>query len=129
MAYDWLRRFNKRFTNPLMLKFAVTPRSHFAMIRHVGRRSGKLYKTPVIAMRYEDGFVFALTYGPEVDWYCNIRAAGRCTLFWHAKEYVLEQPELISSETALLAFPQSLRGILRRRGIQNYLKMTIHHPG
>lgn len=125
VPYDLLRQFNKRFLNPLMRRLAVTPRSHFAIIRHIGRRSGKPYETPVIAMRYEDGFVFALTYGPEVDWYRNVLAAGRCTLFWRAQEYVLEQPELLHPELALEAFPKILRGILRRRGIQNYFKMRI----
>jgi hypothetical protein len=27
-----------------------------------------------------DGVVIALTYGPEVDWYRNVLAAGHCEL-------------------------------------------------
>ena len=63
-----IRFFNKRFLNRLFLKFAGVSRTPFAVIRHVGRRSGKPYETPIIVMPVSGGFVVALTYGPEVDW-------------------------------------------------------------
>ena len=104
--------FNKRILNPVMLKFAGSV-SPFAVIRHVGRRSGKPYKTPLIVMPAADGFVIALTYGPEVDWYRNLRAAGRATLVWRGREYAIAQPEPLDSQTGLLAFPAPFRLILR----------------
>src|SRR3954452_3417920 len=48
----------------------------FALVRHVGRRSGRAYATPLVVARVAGGFVVELTYGPDVDWYRNITAAG-----------------------------------------------------
>jgi hypothetical protein len=38
------------------------------VVIHRGRRSGRSYQTPVNVFPARDGFVFALTYGPETDW-------------------------------------------------------------
>ncbi len=92
---DRVRAFNKHTFNPMILKSAGSSRSPFAVIHHVGRRSGKPYETPVIVEPVNSGFVFALTYGPEVDWYRNVLAAGRGTSVWHGKEYAIEQPETL----------------------------------
>ena len=71
-----IRFFNKYVTNRLLRVFAKLSLGPFALIRHVGRRSGKPYETVIWAWRLGEGFVIALTYGPEVDWYRNMRAAG-----------------------------------------------------
>lgn len=46
------------------------------MVRHVGRKSGRTFETPVILGEAADGFVAELTYGPGVNWYRNIVAGG-----------------------------------------------------
>jgi deazaflavin-dependent oxidoreductase (nitroreductase family) len=118
-----IRYFNKHITNRILRRFASSSRGPFAVIYHVGRRSGKPYETTIMVWPMEDGFVIALTYGPEVDWYRNVRAAGHCTLLWHGKVYALEKPEPIDGQTALLAFPQFLRPILRRSGTHDFVSM------
>jgi deazaflavin-dependent oxidoreductase (nitroreductase family) len=115
----WLPAFN-RFAR----RFAGVSRTPFAMLYHVGRRSGKTYEIPIIVMPFRGGFVFALTYGTEVDWYRNVLAAGRANLLWHNQEYTLENPEPLDAQTALLAFPVLLRPILRLRGTQDFMRMT-----
>jgi len=75
-----IRIINKHITNPLLHRFAQLSRGPFAVIRHVGRRSGKPYETTIMVWPLRDGFVIALTYGSEVDWYRNILAAEHCTL-------------------------------------------------
>jgi deazaflavin-dependent oxidoreductase (nitroreductase family) len=121
MAHDALRSFNKKIFNPFILKAAGTPRSPFAVIRHTGRRSGKLYETPLLAMPMGEDFVLALTYGLEVDWYRNVINAGKCILLMHGKEFALEKPELLDREIALLAFPRLLRLILRINRINYFI--------
>ena len=86
MSHSRIRAFNKRYFNGLVHRFAGVSRTPFALIRHVGRRSGKPYETPIIVMPLGNSFVIALTYGPEVDWYRNVRAAGEATLLWHNSE-------------------------------------------
>jgi deazaflavin-dependent oxidoreductase (nitroreductase family) len=120
---DGVRQFNKRTFNPWILKSAGGERSPFAVVGHVGRRSGAAYATPVIVRPVKDGFVFALTYGPEVDWYRNILAAGTCTLRWRGATYRLEQPETLSVEAGWRAFPAPLRWVLRRNGIRHYFRL------
>jgi hypothetical protein len=63
-----------------------------------------------------EGFVIALTYGPEVDWYRNMKASGGGTVYWHRRFYVVGKPELINTETALQAFPAFFRLIFRKFG-------------
>jgi deazaflavin-dependent oxidoreductase (nitroreductase family) len=120
-----VRFFNKRFLNPLMLRFAGLPGIPIAVIYHVGRRSQKYYQTPLIVEPMDGGFMFALTYGPKVDWYRNIQAAGQATLHWHGSEYVLENPELVSAQVGRQAFPAPLRAILQLIGPEHYSKMKI----
>jgi deazaflavin-dependent oxidoreductase (nitroreductase family) len=119
-----IRYFNKRVTNRVMMKIAGTTYSPISIVRHAGRRSGKPYTTPVIAEPVPNGFMFALTYGRDVDWYRNVLAAGQCGLRWHGKDYQLTAPEPLGPATALPAFSLFFRSILRLIGIQYFLRMT-----
>ena len=123
MSHSAIRAFNKRYFNRLVHRFAGVSRTPFALIRHVGRRSGKPYETPIIVMPLENGFVIALTYGPEVDWYRNVQAAGQATLLWHNREYVLKQPEPITVQAGLAAFPTPFRQILGLLGTRDFVRM------
>jgi len=69
-------------------------------------------------------FVIALTYGPEVDWYRNVQAAGKATLLWHNREYALKQPEPIDAKTGLSAFPPPFRQILGLLGTRDFVRMA-----
>src|SRR5215217_8633887 len=124
MSHTLIRSFNKHYFNRLVHRFAGVSRTPFALIRHVGRRSGKAYETPIIVMRLGQSFVIALTYGPEVDWYRNVQAAGKATLLWHNQEYALKQPQPIDLETGLSAFPTPFRQILRLLGTQDFVRMA-----
>jgi len=50
-------------------------------VSHVGRKSGRVYRTPLNAFRTDGGYIIALTYGAESDWVKNVLAAGSCELF------------------------------------------------
>jgi deazaflavin-dependent oxidoreductase (nitroreductase family) len=70
--------FNKHVTNKIILTFAgwLQP---FAVIRHKGRHSGKIYRTPVLAFSVKEEprmRIVVLTYGRNVDWLKNLFAAG-----------------------------------------------------
>ena len=70
----FMRRVNRVFTNPLMGTFAwlVPP---LAVVHHVGRTSGRPYRTPVVAFSSALGFVIPMTYGRDVDWARNTVSA------------------------------------------------------
>jgi hypothetical protein len=125
MHYPWFRekfiRFNKQTLNPATLKIAGRRSSVYATLKHVGRRSGRAYMTPVVAKPLGDGFVIPLPYDAGVDWCRNVLATGTCTLIWNEQEYTLERPEIIKPSQALKAFPLGSRLLYPAGGIKQYL--------
>jgi len=94
---------------------------NLSALRHVGRRSGREYVTPLSAYPLGDGFVLALAYGPDVDWCCNVLAAGKCTLKWMGREYALERLELIPISQAMSAYPPLVRPFIVVPGMNQAL--------
>jgi deazaflavin-dependent oxidoreductase (nitroreductase family) len=115
---DRIRIFNKHITNRVLRGFTSFSHGPFAIIHHVGRRSGKHYETVIWVWKMREGFVIALTYGPEVDWYRNMQATGGGTVYWHKRLYVVEKPELIAAGKALIAFPAFFKMLFRNFGKQ-----------
>ena len=115
----------KHTLNPLTRRLAQSSHGPFTLVRHVGRRSGQRYETPIIVSPVEDGFVIELTYGPDVDWHKNVLAAGGCTVVWHGKEYVIDKIEPLDTETGRAAFPQAQQFILRLIGRKHFEKLKF----
>jgi deazaflavin-dependent oxidoreductase (nitroreductase family) len=115
---DRIRVFNKYVTNRLLRRFALSGLGPFAIVGHVGRRSGKPHETVIWVWPTREGFVIALTYGPEVDWRRNLLAAGGGTVYWHRRCYQVGKPEPIDAATALPAFPAPFRLAFRTFGRQ-----------
>ena len=129
MLRNRIRTFNKHVTNRLLRRFASCSHGPFAIIGHVGRHSGKPYETVIWVWPTREGFVIALTYGPEVDWYRNMLAAGGGTVFWHRRLFAVGKPEPIDAETALPAFPAPFRLIFRTFGKQEeFVQMRASDP-
>ena len=124
-----IARFNKRWTNRATMLFAGRPHSPYAVIHHVGRRSGQPYATPVITGLVPGGFVIPLAYGNAVDWYRNLQAAGGCTLEWQGNTYIVGAPELVDAATALPAFPPLWRSQLRLYRINRFVKVMHVQQG
>lgn len=116
--------------NPLVLKLAG--RSHFGMaaqIRHVGRRSGRPYTTPVTARRTGDLVLIALTFGNRSDWCRNVTAAGGCSIRIDGEDYDASQPEFLIRQEAkplvAAAFSPFDRLGFRMLGIRQILCMRL----
>lgn len=122
---DRIRVINKHVTNKILIHISGRKFGHFAILSHVGRKSGKLFRIPIIAEPIKNGFVIALTYGKKVDWYENVIAKGGCSLIWKNNEYILINPEFIDKEIGVTAFPDIFRSVLRKMGIQYYLRLVI----
>ena len=103
----------KHTLNRVTKRIAKSRRGPFALVRHVGRKSGKRYETPIIVQRVERGFVIELTYGPNVDWYRNIVAANGCRILFHGVEYPIEGLERMDVAHGIAAFTPAQRRILR----------------
>jgi deazaflavin-dependent oxidoreductase (nitroreductase family) len=122
---DRVRVFNKHVTNRILIHISGKKFGHFAILSHIGRKSGKLYRTPIIAEPIENGYVIALTYGKKVDWYANVKAKGSCTLHWKENDYQLINPEFIDKEIGLMAFPAIVQSALKIVGIEYFLKLEV----
>ncbi len=123
--YDRVRVMNKQVNNRLLIHIAGKQFGHFVILTHVGRKSGQVYRTPIIAEPIDGGFVIALTYGKKVDWLSNSLVKGTCSLYWKAEDYDLNKPKFIDLETGLNAFPSPLNRIMGMVGIEYYLRLSI----
>jgi deazaflavin-dependent oxidoreductase (nitroreductase family) len=106
---DRIRQFNKRYLNRVLGKLTQARSGSFAMVHHRGRKSGTAYQTPIMAFPQDDGFLIALTYGPHVDWYRNLLAAGQGSLHWHRQDFEIQAVKALDGEAALPRFPQPQR--------------------
>ncbi|WP_156738288.1 nitroreductase family deazaflavin-dependent oxidoreductase [Mycobacterium sp. E2699] len=111
--------------NKIIGPIAGRPHSPYALLEHVGRRTGRTYVTPVGAFPYEGGFVIGLSYGADVDWCRNLMASGRAALTWHGRTFSLERPEIIPMSPAVLqAVPSYFR--LPARELKQFV--WLHPP-
>jgi deazaflavin-dependent oxidoreductase (nitroreductase family) len=92
------------------------------VVVHHGRRSGRVYQTPVNVFATEDGYVFALTYGPDTDWVKNVLAAGGCELRTRGHVVRLTSPSLFHDETRRDIRPLERR-VLRVIGVADFLSL------
>src|SRR5262247_2222753 len=70
------RQVGKFLVNPLVIRTLAGRVGPYAVVRHVGRRSGRAYATPAWAASRGDDVLIALILGTETDWCRNVRAAG-----------------------------------------------------
>jgi deazaflavin-dependent oxidoreductase (nitroreductase family) len=70
-----LARFNRTVTNPIQGQYAwlLPP---WVVICHHGRRTGRLYRTPVNAYRRGSTLAIVVLYGARSDWVRNVLAGG-----------------------------------------------------
>src|SRR6478735_124271 len=66
----------------------------FGIVEHRGRKSGKVYRTPINVFRREGGYVACLTYGTSTDWVRNVLAAAECSLTTRRRTVHLTNPRL-----------------------------------
>jgi deazaflavin-dependent oxidoreductase (nitroreductase family) len=118
-----LRPLYKR-TNPGNIRAVERGQSRWAVVHHVGRRSGKRYDTPIDAQLIANGVVICLVYGAGADWCRNIVAAGGCTLTTNGRELRLNAPMVITMEAAApLLSPERAR-FWRTIGIEHCLRLN-----
>jgi deazaflavin-dependent oxidoreductase (nitroreductase family) len=80
-----------------------------AVIEHRGRRSGKLYRTPVMAFVESGRLSVVLNYGEGSDWVRNVVAAGSANVINAGKRYRLDNPRIMSSDS--LELPEGVQAL------------------
>ncbi|GAA5152371.1 nitroreductase family deazaflavin-dependent oxidoreductase [Pseudonocardia eucalypti] len=118
----WLARVNRVATNRVLGRLPV-----FATVRHVGRRSGRRYQTPIAVFRADRGYVAALTYGPGADWVRNVLAAGGCELRVRGEWVPLVRP-MVVHDPERRAVPPVVRLFLAVPGAVDFLHLDLAQP-
>jgi deazaflavin-dependent oxidoreductase (nitroreductase family) len=114
-----LARFNRVVTNPIVRTVAGRLPA-MAIVTHVGRRSGRSYRTPVNLFRSGDRYVFALTYGADAQWVRNVLAAGGCTVETRGRRLALAAPEVVRDPRRRLV-PAPVRPILGALRVSDFM--------
>lgn len=103
-----------RFANPVLVNLAG--HGWFVELEHVGRKTGTAHRTPLLAFRHGQTITIALTYGPEVQWLKNVRAAGGARMHWRTKMLTLGAPHDLATEDGIARMPQPIRSIFATTG-------------
>jgi deazaflavin-dependent oxidoreductase (nitroreductase family) len=114
-----LARFNLLVTNRVLGPLARRAPG-FAIVSHVGRRSGRAYRTPVNLFRSGDRYVIALTYGADSQWVRNVLAAGWTDVEIRGKRIHLTDPEIVHDPSASLV-PSPIRPMLRALKVSDFM--------
>jgi len=115
-----LRQINRVITNPIMGTFAgVVP--PLAILHHVGRKSGRVYRTPVVAFPTKTGFIVPMTYGRDVDWARNISAAGHAEVERAGRRVAVRSPRVLGSGAAAPYLPVLVRAALGAANLPGYM--------
>ena len=117
-----LRRLTQA-TRPLAMRSAGTEKSNTSIVRHVGRRSGRTYETPVVAVEHDDGFLIALPYGERTDWMKNVLAGGKADVVTHGRTYGVDQPQVIPMTEATRYFGPKEQRLHRRFAVNTCLRV------
>src|SRR5262245_57562579 len=104
----FVREVNRMFTNNVFSTFAwlVPP---FAMLTHVGRKTGRVHHTPIAAFRCDEGFAVPLWYGRDVDWVRNLLKAGHGEIEHMGLRTKVGNPRLVDFDEAAERLPLTLR--------------------
>jgi len=122
-----LARFNRRVTNPIQRLWAgwLPP---FGILEHVGRRSGKSYRTPLnifpADVDGQPGVAILLTYGPDRDWLKNINAAGGGRIRRTGATFNVTQPQTVTRAEAAAHVSAGWRPIVARLPFEQAVLLT-----
>jgi deazaflavin-dependent oxidoreductase (nitroreductase family) len=103
-----LARFNRAVTNPIQGQYAwlLPP---WVVIVHRGRRSGRVYRTPVNAYRDGGRLAVVILYGERSDWVRNVLAGG-AQVVRAGRTFELRNPRIIAVSAEPLPAPARLVG-------------------
>ena len=122
-----LARFNRDIGNRLVGR-GLSMLPGFAAVVHRGRRSGRLYRTPVKIFRTGDRCLISLPYGPDSDWVKNVLAAGECEVLTGGQGLRADQPRLLA-DTARAGIPLPFRALLKLMGVADFIEVRAGAAG
>ena len=117
-----LRQLTK-ITRPLALRSAGKQGSSTSVVRHVGRKTGRSYETPIVAVEHDGSVYIALPYGERTDWLKNVLATDSATIVTGGARYDVDRPEVIPMAQATRFFGAKEQRLHRRFGVDTCLQL------
>jgi deazaflavin-dependent oxidoreductase (nitroreductase family) len=122
-APRWLAHFNLYVTNRILGPLA-TRMPGMGVVVHVGRKSHRVYRTPVLVFRRGNRFLIALTYGRNSEWVRNVVAQTGCELETQGRRLLLSSPYLFRDENRR-AMPGFVRVALGLLNVSDFLELKV----
>jgi deazaflavin-dependent oxidoreductase (nitroreductase family) len=116
-------RLNKKYLNQVLVHLAG--HGWFVELEHVGRRSGRTFRIPIMAFDHGDVVTIALTYGSGVDWLANLRAGGGGRMRLRDEMLVLGAPASLPEAEGHARMPQPPRLLLPILGCHDYVEIPV----
>ena len=120
-----LKALERRWANPLMLRFVAGRTSGVARLEHRGRRSDRLYATPVWSEPVAGGFLIATPYGAAVDWAKNLLQARHGVLQREGVRYRVGHPRIVPAREVLPELPFLVARISALLGIGEFMRLDV----
>lgn len=75
----------------------------WAVMHHVGRKSGTDYAIPVaiVPTRGSDTFLVGLPWGKSTNWAQNVLAAGGAVVTWKGRDWPTTNPRIVGPDVAV----------------------------
>src|SRR5215471_4604178 len=109
---------SRLYVNRLILVRAGKGRSVFAVVRHVGRSSGRKHRNPVLGYKVGKWFIIPLPYGDGTQWCRNVFAASGCVIEWRGNAFTASDPRLLTSDVVnqrLARWQRMIQGLFGTR--------------
>jgi deazaflavin-dependent oxidoreductase (nitroreductase family) len=115
-----LARINRYVSNPIQRRWAgLLP--GYGIVEHVGRSSGKAYRTPVNVFGSAGGFAIWIGYGLGSDWLRNLQAADGGVLVHRRHRYAVSAPRVVTGAEGLRLLPLPARLMSKLLRAENVL--------
>lgn len=90
----WVPKFNKKIGNKIQGLWApyLPP---WVVVLHVGRKSGRQFRTPVMAFKRGDSLYVNLLYGSGAHWVRNVMTAGEAEVIRAGRTHRVTDPTIV----------------------------------
>jgi len=119
----WLARVNSHFTNRLLGPLASRAPG-MGVVVHLGRKTQRQYRTPVMVFRRGNRLIIALTYGRNSEWVRNVLARNGCELETTNRKLRLFEPRIFHDQQRQ-KMPVLVRHFLGLLNVSDFLELTV----
>ena len=86
----------------------------WAVVHHVGRKSGRELTVPVAVRATPEVFIVVLPWGPGTNWARNVLAACGCVVRWKGADHRTTRPEVVGKSQARPYYTRFEWGVTER---------------